>query len=693
MIAKIFLVVALVVGAGLLLQAFRDAKREAMTLKAETRKSAETIAEMIIGAVEHSMLQGEGIQVKALISELVERAPEAEVKVYDKRGIEVFAPPPPPPPPEAIPQLVRDTMQSKTRLERGGIVGRPVPSEERCRECHDDDAELRGVLSIEIDPASCEAKREQTITHLVESGFIHIMTARKSILIDDYFAELMQRAPRLHGAAVYDDEAILSFGAEIDGLSEEAILAAGDSSGRRRVDVAMGQVDLVPLVMEDRCQACHDDPLGQLRGVLALAVEPGGGHGCDSRELESVIDTSLRYIMLSQLGRRIADFLDSAASTDAVRGLELFDNKGRRFWTTNHPAPPEDVAAVLRAGQPVARFLGHGQSERSVVIQPLVNREGCRRCHGSKEDMRGAVSVSLSTASAARMRQETLEQRAFFSAGTLLAILVLLVGLMQYFVLRPVKQIGDVADDVGRGRLDVAVIRASEQGDEVARLGHRFNHMVQGLRAKTQLEKFVSRGAAQAAEGADAAGVNRSGERRLATILFSDIRGFTAYSETVSPESVVAMLNRVLDAQARVVHEHGGDIDKFVGDELMAVFQGPDANTRAVQCAVAMVEAVHRSLVAGENFSVGVGIATGEVIYGAMGSEQRMDFTVIGDVVNTGARLCSAADGDEVLMTEAVRADLAAIENVEVEPHEPLTAKGKREPVVVFVARRVGPTS
>jgi adenylate cyclase len=120
----------------------------------------------------------------------------------------------------------------------------------------------------------------------------------------------------------------------------------------------------------------------------------------------------------------------------------------------------------------------------------------------------------------------------------------------------------------------------------------------------------------------------------------------------------------------------------------MAVFQGEAAESRAARAAVGMIEAVHDARVAGESFAVGIGIAAGEMIYGAMGSESRMDFTVIGDVVNTGARLCSAADGDEVLITEAVARALVEASDIEVVPHAPLTVKGKRDPVPVFAARR-----
>ena len=689
MIAKIFLAVAVVVGLALLSQAARDAQREADTLKGETRKSAETVAHMIIGAVEHSMLAGEGIQVKALIAELVDRIPEAKVHVFDQRGVEVFGPPGPPPRPAEIPAGVRATLADQQRRVDRDLIVRPVPAEERCRACHPDGSPLRGVLTLELDRAGCAEKREDALAHLVLGGFVHVMTARKSDLLDDYFGELGERAPGVRGAAVFDREGALSFGAAIAGLDEPTILGAMAPGARpQRGKHKDGTLDLVPLQMEERCVACHKDPVGSIRGLLALSLGPRGDDGCDAEELETVVDTSLRYIMLSQLGRRIADFLDAAAQTGAIRTLELYDHEGRRYWTTRPPPPPDGVAQVLRERRGIRRFVGEGESEQSLVAEPLANAAGCKRCHGGGDELRGVVTVGMSTAMAAQARAAMLGRRTLLGVLTLLAILVVLVGLLQYLVLRPVRQIGSVADAVSEGNLAVAVPRAREDGDEMSRLGYRVNHMVSGLRAKTQLEKFVSRGAARAAEASSVAGVAREGVRLPATVLFSDIRGFTTFSETVSPEAVVEMLNRVLDAQARVVHNHGGDIDKFVGDALMALFQGPGAESRAAHAAVQMVEAVHDARVAGESFAVGVGIAAGEMIYGAMGSESRMDFTVIGDVVNTGARLCSAAEGDQVLVTEAVAAALGASRDIELFPHEPIQVKGKRDRVVVFQARR-----
>ncbi|MCE7958044.1 MAG: adenylate/guanylate cyclase domain-containing protein [Acidobacteria bacterium ACB2] len=235
---------------------------------------------------------------------------------------------------------------------------------------------------------------------------------------------------------------------------------------------------------------------------------------------------------------------------------------------------------------------------------------------------------------------------------------------------------------------------AREAGGEVQRLGSRINEMVVGLRTREVLTRYVSRATAEAAHGAarlpSLASVAPSGERRPMAVLFSDVRGFTAFSERVAPEAVVELVNRYLAAQAEAVGAHGGDVDKFVGDELMAVFDGPDAAGRAVLCALSLVDAVDRARRGGDEPRVGVGVAFGEVVAGSVGSPARMDFTVMGDVVNTAARLVGAASAGEVLVTEAVRdACSAGPACPSFVPLPPLVVKGKREPLTVF--RALGP--
>jgi adenylate cyclase len=424
---------------------------------------------------------------------------------------------------------------------------------------------------------------------------------------------------------------------------------------------------------------------------LAVSLDDLPAALTSSQELESVIDTSLRVIMLSSLGRMITRYLDSVAVTGAATNLTLFDDAGRTYYSTDRTPPPPHVVGALATGRTAWAMTGSGIDERVRIVQPLLNDKGCVRCHGSDSKLRGAVTVSLSTGHAAELRVVARRRAVVVMCVALATILALLYFLLGYLVIRPVRQIGDVAEAVGHGNLDVVVRRAAADGDEVSRLGRRVNDMIIGLRTELEMRRFVSKGTAKAARGAAGdpiANVAPVQSRRASTVLFTDIRGFTAYSETVSPERVVAMLNRLLQAQADVVERYGGDIDKYVGDELMAVFEGDDAEARAVRCAIEMIEAVDQQRTEGEPMRVGAGISRGEVVHGPIGSKNRQDFTVIGDVVNIGARLCSAADGGEVIVSGAVRGACESASDIAFDQSDPLTLKGKREPFPAFRARR-----
>lgn len=701
MAVKVFVAVGLVVASLLSIQAWTDSQREVHNLRKQSEDAARDIARLYIGALEHSMLGGNGIEIKALIDKLdrrlqqaheLKRLPEVQVQIYDQRGVQVLGPTQPVPAPAELPPDLVTVLGRHTRREgEDGRVYRPVPNDDNCYQCHEDKEPLRGVIALDLDRARCAETRREVLPRVITEGFTHVMTAERSELLDEYFAGLTTVAGHVEGIAVFDADADLAYGREIEGLARADVTAllARPGSTTYLPRAEGGALALVPLPMQDRCTACHTDEIGDMRGVLAVALAPSPTPGaCASDELESIIDTSLRYIMLSRLGRRIADFLDAVAATGAVRELVLYDYAGRRYWTTTHPAPPPHVAAVLASGEASIDVIEAEDGERVRAVEPLLNDVACMQCHGAGTRLRGAVSVSLSTEFAAQMREETLERRMVFTALTLLGILAMLAALFHYLVARPVKRIGEVAEQVGHGNLGVVVEHADAGGDEVARLAQRFNEMVLQLQAKTHLEKFVSRGAVAAADAAGMRQIARAGERRATTVLFSDIRGFTAYAERVAPEIVVEMLNRLLQAQADVVGNFGGDIDKFVGDELMAVFHGANAEARAVLCATRMIDAVARARRAGETLDVGIGISAGEVVHGAIGHEDRMDFTVIGDVVNTGARLCSAAAGGEILVTEAVYAAIGQVDDLAFEAAEPMAVKGKREPLLVYRVRR-----
>lgn len=171
-----------------------------------------------------------------------------------------------------------------------------------------------------------------------------------------------------------------------------------------------------------------------------------------------------------------------------------------------------------------------------------------------------------------------------------------------------------------------------------------------------------------------------------ATILFSDIRGFTTLSERLTPKEVASLLAAHLAAMAEVVLAHGGTIDKFAGDAVMAVFGAPDHvpdhAERALRCALAM-QARQAELNEGAQLplEMGIGVNTGVVIAGTVGGAGRLEYTVVGDAVNVAQRLESAAGPGEVVASAGT---VAAAPGLPAEPAGAQEVKGRREPVEVY---------
>jgi adenylate cyclase len=254
---------------------------------------------------------------------------------------------------------------------------------------------------------------------------------------------------------------------------------------------------------------------------------------------------------------------------------------------------------------------------------------------------------------------------------------------------QPILKIGSVTEQISKGNLNVRV-EGVRSKDEIGDLARRVNEMIQGLLERLHLEKFVSTGTMDAVKTAGERGIKLGGERREVTVFFSDIRGFTAFSEKVEPEVVVDMLNTFLRRQAYLVNEYQGDIDKFVGDELVAVFQGDHMVENAIRCAVEIQAEMERIRAEKQEWDIGIGIGinTGVVVMGAMGSEDRMDYTMLGDNVNLGARLCSKAGPGQILLSHATY-ERVDPENTPVDLNrlEPIQVKGKAQPIQIYEAK------
>lgn len=184
------------------------------------------------------------------------------------------------------------------------------------------------------------------------------------------------------------------------------------------------------------------------------------------------------------------------------------------------------------------------------------------------------------------------------------------------------------------------------------------------------------------------------GVNQTITVLFADIRGFTAYSENEKPEKVVRLLNKYFSAMSELIFAHGGTLDKYTGDGLMAIFGAPTATPddakNALRTAVAMqkrLETLNWELEADgfNQIAVGIGLHTGEAIIGYIGSEQRSEYTAIGDTVNLASRLESSAAGGQILISEATA---RAGDNLfALIGHEPLQVRNRTQPVNLYEVR------
>ncbi len=240
-----------------------------------------------------------------------------------------------------------------------------------------------------------------------------------------------------------------------------------------------------------------------------------------------------------------------------------------------------------------------------------------------------------------------------------MAVLVIVVSVWGiYFFARKIvgeiHTLSDAARKVGNGDLDVYVTPRSK--DELGRLAREFNSMVTHLREKLQMQKFLSKLTVEMIQerGGDRVEPYEEGDRRQITILFSDIRNFSAIAEDSEPELVVKLVNIYFDLQTRIIEANRGVVDKFMGDQIMALFQGPRMVENAVSAAIDIQRNVSKlnrqRATAGEiTFELGIGINHGWAVMGNMGSKNRMDYTVVGDVVNIANRLCSLARSGQII--------------------------------------------
>jgi len=288
----------------------------------------------------------------------------------------------------------------------------------------------------------------------------------------------------------------------------------------------------------------------------------------------------------------------------------------------------------------------------------------------------------------------------------LITLIMVLAGLggavgLAALLSRPIFRLVQATGAVASGDFNIALPVASR--DELGVLTDSFNRMARSLREKEMIKRAFTRYVAREVVEEilkDPERLVLSGERRQVTVLFCDVRGFTPLSERLSPEEVVLLLNDFYNLMIETTFQYDGTLDKFLGDAVMAVFGAPmahpDHSARAIRTALTMREGItelneRRAREGKEPIEVGIGVSAGEAVAGTVGTEDRMEYTVIGDSVNLAARLESNAKPGQILISyrtyERVR-DL-----VEARPLGRIHVKGKEEEVEVYEVVGLAPAA
>lgn len=278
--------------------------------------------------------------------------------------------------------------------------------------------------------------------------------------------------------------------------------------------------------------------------------------------------------------------------------------------------------------------------------------------------------------------------------GLLISISILGVFIFSNSITNPIEQLASLIKVVAKGNFSVSARRVIRTKDEVGDLAKAFDQMTEGLKERDKVKTLFSKfHGSSIADDLINKKIGIGGSNKQVTVFFSDIRGFTQFSESRSPEEVVGMLNEYFGIMVRIIQQNHGIVDKFIGDAIMAVWGAPKSTQRDTQNAVraclemrkALAELNDRRNQRGEPpILIGMGLHTGAAISGTIGSDDRMEYTVIGDTVNLTSRIESSTKvfGADLLISETtarhVDSEFALVEVGTAE------VKGKSQPIHLY---------
>lgn len=418
-------------------------------------------------------------------------------------------------------------------------------------------------------------------------------------------------------------------------------------------------------------------PEEQTQAEVGFVLLPGSEGGQDLHRVLALhirnFDQTVGTLFLGQSVRRLMPVLGGQGNQPLQAA----------FWTQGQllgASLPQVAAASLKALEPTVEqveFSFQQEGTDYLAHAHLLN---------AASRFPAAWLVSVFSLEELQAQQKGLQWRV---VGIGSVALLLASGAGWWFAAQLSKPIGELVtatNAVRAGNLKVRLDRG--RTDELAALTESFNDMTAGLELKERYHSVLSMVAdARVAEQLMAGSIQLGGELRQVTVVFCDIRGYTALSAGRDPREVIALLNDHMGALTRVVYRWHGVINQFAGDAIMILFGAPASHgedaQNAVSCALEMIAERQRlNAKSQEPMGIGIGIATGTVVAGCIGAENRADYTVVGEHVNLAARLCSSAAAGEIVVDAATHQLLPS--DFPSEPLEPLKLKGFADAVTAF---------
>jgi adenylate cyclase len=416
-----------------------------------------------------------------------------------------------------------------------------------------------------------------------------------------------------------------------------------------------------------------------------------------------LIDSEERFVGAVLVGRYL-DRLTSEISAEAGANISIYGlTDGQVLSTTLEPEASESLTLApdllslaidpAQASSPL-RSLMASRSEYWEVLTPLTVRQATQ--------VIGALGISLVRLPLASQQADTIPMAVRLGAAAL--VLVVIIGLLiSTSITRPIVRLVEASTDVALGKLDT---RVPESGrDEIGALARTFNQMVSELRegsiyrdllGRTVTPEVRDRLRTSFSDGA----LLLKGQRVQATILFADFRGYTAMAEKADPAEIMKTLNDYFAGVVPIISLHGGVVNKFDGDSVMAFFgilpqylPPRVSSLQATHAGVALLEHLgrlnaRRGRQGKPAFEMGIGISTGTVIAGGLGSQERVHYTVVGDTVNVAQRIQSISrqlGGTALVVSDETYRNLGKLRNQFTFGRQGAAQlKGKQKEVMVY---------